>query len=51
MIELHIIWICAGVLFAFIGGCVLGFISGAEQDKKLEKLTYQHVCKAFKRKE
>jgi len=50
MITLHIIWICAGVLLAFIIGVVLGFVSGVEQDKKLDELTYQDVCKAFERK-
>lgn len=51
MIEVHIVVICAGALFIFIVGCVLGFIAGVEQPKKLNDLTYQDQCDLFKRED
>lgn len=51
MIEVHIVVICALGLFLFLVGCVLGFIAGVEQPKKLNDLTYQSQCDLFKRKD
>lgn len=50
MIEVHYIWVIAGVALAFVFGYACGMIKGINYEKDLKEITYQDVCEGYERK-